>query len=180
MPQWRDMMDHVMRDRASRLIGYGTILTGSTHEAEDLLHDALLKTFSRRRRFEHVNQAESYVRSAMRTLAIDKHRSADAQRRAYERSLPDPPTDPLPDGDLDVWTALTHLPPRERVCVVLRYFDDLSVAQISHYLNISEGAVKRYLFQARATLADHLDPSIVSSETTHSVPVVATTERKPR
>ena len=45
------------------------------------------------------------------------------------------------------------LTPRERACVVLRYYEDLKVDDIAEWLGISAGAVKRYLSDALAKLA---------------------------
>ena len=52
----------------------------------------------------------------------------------------------------DVHAALALLPPRERACVMLRYFDDLTVPQIGRQLGIAEGSVKRYLSDGIARL----------------------------
>ena len=54
---------------------------------------------------------------------------------------------------LDVRRALQELAPRERACIVLRYFDDLTVPQIAASLGIAEGTVKRYLADASGKLA---------------------------
>ena len=56
----------------------------------------------------------------------------------------------------DVHAALARLSPRERACVVLRHFEDLTVHEIAARLELSEGAVKRYLSDARARLAPML------------------------
>jgi RNA polymerase sigma-70 factor (ECF subfamily) len=65
------------------------------------------------------------------------------------------------DAVLDVRAALADLPPRERACTVLRFYDDLTVAQIAAQLGLAEGTVKRYLADASARLAgvlgDHDD-----------------------
>lgn len=167
---WQQLMDQLMRERAPRLLGYGVVLTGSPADAEDLLHDAILKSFSRNRRFDHLNQAESYVRSTMRTLLIDGHRSRLSRSRAHERSLDSHPPSPDLDLGVDVRTALQQLAPRERVCVVMRYYDDLTVPQIAQQLGLADGTVKRYLHRARAVLADVLDVEIPSEAPT-TVPV---------
>jgi RNA polymerase sigma factor (sigma-70 family) len=44
-----------------------------------------------------------------------------------------------------VVAALAGLAPRVRACIVLRYFEDLTVAEIADRLQLSEGTVKRYL-----------------------------------
>ena len=49
-------------------------------------------------------------------------------------------------GDrIDLVAALRGLPPQQRACVVLRFYEDLTVAEIAHHLAVSDGAVKRYL-----------------------------------
>jgi len=53
----------------------------------------------------------------------------------------------------DVEKALAELPPRERACIVLRYFDDLTVPQVARHLGIADGTAKRYLADASARLA---------------------------
>ena len=54
---------------------------------------------------------------------------------------------------LDVREQLLKLSPRERSCVVLRYYEDLKVADIAQWLGISPGAVKRYLSDALGRMA---------------------------
>ena len=56
-----------------------------------------------------------------------------------------------------VTEALAHLSPRERACVVLRHFDDLTVADIASELSLSTGATKRYLSDGAAKLRTLLD-----------------------
>ena len=56
-------------------------------------------------------------------------------------------------------TALNGLSPRQRACVVLRYYEDLPVAQVAAVLGVAEGAVKRYLSEAMARLAARLSPA---------------------
>lgn len=52
--------------------------------------------------------------------------------------------------------ALADLPPRERACTVLRFYDDLTVSQIAAQLGLADGTVKRYLADASARLAEVL------------------------
>ena len=57
---------------------------------------------------------------------------------------------------VDLHRALATLSPRERACVVLRYHEDLSVRDTAAALKLSEGAVKRYLSDARHRLGELL------------------------
>ena len=53
--------------------------------------------------------------------------------------------------------AVRELPRRQREVVVLRYFLDLSEAQIADWLGVSTGAVKRHAFRANATLQKRME-----------------------
>jgi RNA polymerase sigma factor (sigma-70 family) len=53
----------------------------------------------------------------------------------------------------EVRRALATLSPRQRACVVLRYYEDLSVVEIADELGCAEGTVKRHLADARTKLA---------------------------
>ncbi|MCJ7826620.1 MAG: sigma-70 family RNA polymerase sigma factor [Demequinaceae bacterium] len=164
MGQWKPMVEELVRERSPRLLGYGTMLVGSVADAEDLVHDAIVKTFRRGRSFPHVNAAEQYVRRTMLTLAIDRHRSRGARDRALDRApnatTASPDLDDL-DAALDIEAAFTILSPRERACVLMRFYDDMTISAIGVHLGLADGTVKRYLsnaFTKFATVA-HLDPA---------------------
>jgi RNA polymerase sigma factor (sigma-70 family) len=154
MSSWKPMVEELVSERSPRLLAYGVVLLGSVADAEDLLHDAIIKAFGRGRRFPHVNAAEQYVRRTMQTLAIDRHRSRAAFQRAVDRDPP--PAEGLRldlDTPLDVEEALARLSPRERVCVMMRFYDDMTTAAIASQLGLADGTVKRYLSNAYEKLA---------------------------
>lgn len=172
------MVEQLVSERSPRLLAYGVVLVGSMVDAEDLLHDAIVKTFGRGRRFGHVNAAEQYVRRTMQTLAIDRHRSRSAFRRAVDRDLPpvEGRNDDL-DTPLDVEEALGHLSPRERVCVMMRFYDDMTTAAIASQLGLADGTVKRYLSNAYEKLAPVLRLNEDWSELPETVSVTSKGER---
>ncbi len=157
MSSWQPLVEQLVRERGPRLTAYAALLVGRDGDADDLVHDALVKVFSKRRRLADVNEAEAYVRSAMPSIVIDRARSAASRRRAVNRGFEREPARRDLEAGLDVRRALRELPPREQVCVVLRYFDDLTVPQIAARLGLAEGTIKRYLHDAAATLAPLLD-----------------------
>lgn len=152
---WEDQLDELALRRGSALVGYAYLLTGDVHSARDLVQEAFVRTFSRRRRGADVDWLEGYVRRAI----LNVYRDAFRKRGTFlgvRHLLAEEPHRPGPDtvaGDrADVHSALARLTPRERACIVLRHYDDLTVPEIAAALALSEGAVKRYLSDARARL----------------------------
>lgn len=71
----RGLLTDLLRERRAALIGYAAPLTGDRVEAEDLVHNAIVRTFGRPRSFPHINAANVYVRRAIAGVFIDRARS---------------------------------------------------------------------------------------------------------
>ena len=165
MAAWQGLLEQLVRDRRSALIGYAALLTGDRGEAEDLVHDAVVRTFGRPRSFPSLNAADAYVRRAIASAFIDRVRS----RRRWLIALPRLVTEEVaPDDEvadrLDVLAALRTLPRRQRTCVVMRFYEDLPVADIAAALGLSGGAVKRYLSDG----IHHLNASLGTAADPHA------------
>lgn len=161
MPHWQDVFDEVMRQRRPALVGYAALFTLDRRDAEDLVHDAIIRTFAKPRALTDVDTAEIYVRRVVRTTFLDaarKHRTWRSKAHLFVSDDDMPSPESATAAVLNVRAALAGLAPRERACAVLRYFDDLPVADIAHELGLSEGAVKRYLSDATARLRAVLGP----------------------
>ena len=146
MAGWRDLVDELLRERRPMLVGYATLLTGDRSAAEDLVHDAVVRTFARPRVFPSLNAADAYVRRAITTIYLDRARSRRRLMLAAPRlaqAVEERPDDVA--ARLDARAALGSLSPRQRACVVLRFYDDLTIADIAERLSISDGAAKRHL-----------------------------------
>jgi RNA polymerase sigma factor (sigma-70 family) len=173
-----ELSDLVVR-RGRALTGYAYLLCGDAQHAEDLVQDALVKVFSRLRRppparpgavrtldldaasagRAEIASTEGYVRSAILTLYLDGYR----RRRRWTGVRHLVATDDAVRGPesaatarADVAAALARLTPRQRACVVLRYFEDLTVPQVAVALGSAEGTVKRHLHDAMAVMQDAL------------------------
>lgn len=159
---WEPMLEAMLARRYSALKGYAVILCGDPAEADDLVQDAIVATFGAARRFDNVGTAEAYVRRAIASRFIDERRRERSRRAALrvvgtgEGTIAAGPA-LLAEHATDVQRALQELPPRQRVCVVLRFLDHLSTRETAQALGISEGAVKRYVSDAMARLAPLLD-----------------------
>ncbi len=146
MAAWRSLLEELLQERRPALIGYAALMTGDRVAAEDLVHDAIVRTFGKPRVFPSLNAADAYVRRAIANGFIDKARSRRSMVGTLSRMVVDEalPEDAIADR-MDVRAALRTLPPRQRTCVVMRFYDDMRVADIAQALGLSDGAVKRYL-----------------------------------
>ncbi|WP_420113894.1 sigma-70 family RNA polymerase sigma factor [Pseudactinotalea sp.] len=163
-----DALAEFVRDRGAALLKHATLLVGSRRGAEDLVQDALVKVFATRRgRVRDLDSLEAYVRRTVLTTFLDsyrRHRRWVKVRHLFADPDIGPPDDDVA-GAVDVTAALRTLSPRERACVVLRFYDDLTVPQIADELGLAQGTVKRYLSDATHALAATLGPGVRPEET---------------
>ncbi|MGH3241365.1 MAG: SigE family RNA polymerase sigma factor [Spirillospora sp.] len=143
-------------ERGTVLLRAATQLTSDRAEAEDLLQAALAKTYLAWDRIEDPAAVDGYVRRAMVNTQISWWR---------RRKLDVYPTDRLPDRPVDDHTgrsemrdvlgrALRRLPERQRLAVMLRYYEDMSEREIAEVLGVSVGTVKSTVSRAMAKLRD--------------------------
>jgi RNA polymerase sigma-70 factor (sigma-E family) len=130
-------------------------MTGDAHLAEDLLQTTMGKVYKSWPRVSRVEHPRSYAR------AILAHEAASWRRKRSSSELPseirpDAAWSPGHDDGVVqadwVWRALQQLTARQRAVVVLRYYEDLTGAEIAAALGISEGAVKAHAHQALRAL----------------------------
>lgn len=155
-PEWESVVTELVATRGDALQRYAMLLCGSREQAADLVQDALVKTFGRLRNGFSVESAEAYVRRAILNGHLDGGRRMTRWRKvAPLEYVPDerPSSDADTDLRQDLHRELGKLSPRERACLVLRYYDDLKVDDIAETLGISSGAVKRYLSDGLAKMA---------------------------
>jgi RNA polymerase sigma-70 factor (sigma-E family) len=149
----RGFRDYVT-SRSGSLLRMAYVLTRNQADAEDLVQVALAKTYQAWDRIEDRKALDGYVRRAM----VNTHISWWRRRRLEEY-----PTDDIPDraitdhaGDSELsdalQRALDRLPSRMRAAVVLRYYEDMSEAEVAAALGISQGTVKSTVSRAVAKL----------------------------
>ena len=148
-PQAAEVFDAFVRARHHALLRYGTALTGDVHAGADLVQDALERTGLAWSRVQQQGDPEGYVRRVMANRNISTWRKL---RR--ERLVSTPPEEAYEDrtDDRVLWDALSRLPRRQRTVLVLRYYEDLSEADIATVLGIAPGTVKSQASKGLATL----------------------------
>jgi RNA polymerase sigma-70 factor (sigma-E family) len=133
-------------------------ILGDAPLAEEIVMDALLKTFTGWGRLRDPERADAYLRRSVVNLCRSKIRRKGIESRVNatihhrdERRAPDWDPERHETSRL-VWAAVVALPERQRACVVLRYFEDLPESEIASILGCSVGTVKSQLSKARAKL----------------------------
>jgi RNA polymerase sigma-70 factor (sigma-E family) len=151
------------------LLRFGYVLTGDLHRGEELVQSALVTTY---RRWKHLRLEEphAYVRRAMinaHTSLWRRHRRETPMPESFDLTARGAGPEHYDEVDL-VLRALRVLPPRQRAVMVLRYYDDLSEAEIARALGCSPGTVKSQASRALKTLRRELDRSAHALEGTPS------------
>jgi RNA polymerase sigma factor (sigma-70 family) len=138
-----------------RYVGFRNALatvTGSHESAHDAVQEGFARALRERARFRGDGPLEAWIfRIALRV-------AVESRRRGRPQSLGELVDPELvePERDPELTAALRALPPRRRLVVFLRYFADLSYAEIAAACGVSEGTVAASLAQARAALAETL------------------------
>ncbi|BCB76789.1 SigE family RNA polymerase sigma factor [Phytohabitans flavus] len=139
-----------------RMFRVALALTGAHHAAEDLLQDALARTFAR---WRHVRgDPEAYVRRAMYHSQVTVWRRRRRLRELPASSVPDRP-DPrdqnaASESRLQLRQALMRLGPRQRAVLVARFFEDLSDVETGQLLGCSASTVRSQTHRALARLRE--------------------------
>ncbi len=157
---WKQTLAELAAGRGRALKRHAFLLCGDDSRAEDLVQEALVRAFARPLRAPRPGAAEAYVRAIMVNLFIDGARRHSRWTRAAPLLLGGPgvtadPADQVAGRDA-VLTALSGLSPRQRACIVLRFYEDLPVAEVATSLGVAEGTVKRYLSEAVPRVAARL------------------------
>lgn len=128
--------------------------------AEEVVQDAFVGLYRRWDRLRDPQAAIGYLR----TCVVNGSRSALRHRGTVERTMPRlRPAEALDDPSSavstrrDVLEALAALPERQREVLVLRYYGDLSEAEIAEALGVSRGAVKSYASRGAEALRPTLE-----------------------
>lgn len=156
MESWEQALADLASGRGAALKRHAFLLCGDDFQADDLVQEALVRAFTRPPRVRQPGAAEAYVRVIMVNLFIDGARRHSRWSRVAPLLRPavltPDPADQVSDRDA-MLTALRSISPRQRACVVLRYYEDLPVAEVAAVLGVGEGTVKRYLSEAMSRVA---------------------------
>lgn len=133
--------------RAPALFRTAYLMVGDHGLAQDLVQEALTKTYVAWPRLREVSKAEAYTRRTITTTYISWWRKKSWSAERPHDDVPEAPTTGPSHGNEVVdrawlWAELQKLPPRQRAAIVLRYYEDLSEAQTAEVMGCAVGTVK--------------------------------------
>jgi RNA polymerase sigma-70 factor (sigma-E family) len=138
------------------LVRLAALLVRDVATAEEVVQDSFVAMHGAWRRLRESDKALSYLRQSV----VNRSRSVLRHRVVVDRNAPKPAPD-MPSAEQGaisllersaVINALRTLPPRQREALVLKYYADLSEAQIASAMGISRGAVKSHTARAMTSL----------------------------
>ena len=138
------------------LVRLASLLLDDVGASEEVVQDAYVKMHGSWRRIREPEAAVGYLRTTVVNLARSRLRHRQVAQKHAPKPLPDAPS--AEQGAFEqlererLLRALRTLPTRQRECLVLRYYGDLSEAQIAEAMGISTGAVKSHASRGMAAL----------------------------
>ena len=148
-----DEGDEVQLDIAglyARVLPLARVAAPSGVDGLDVLQEALARTLARHPNFRGVRDPVAYLCRSVVNVARSWSRSASREQARTERFGRDEPALKPDGGDVDA--LLSALPPRQRLCLYLRFVEDLSVDQVAVVMGCSVGTVKSQTAKALARL----------------------------
>jgi RNA polymerase sigma-70 factor (sigma-E family) len=153
LPRTRDAeFKEFFMGESAALARLGTFLTGDPERGADLAQEALVRTYQHWGRIKEDDPAP-YARRILVNLVRSAHR-----RKLLEKRHPPRPIDVAASrsGHVDEWMrvseALKAIPPMRRAAVILRFYEDMTEAQIAETLNRPLGTIKSDIHRGLAAL----------------------------
>jgi RNA polymerase sigma-70 factor (sigma-E family) len=134
-----------------RLYRLAYLLAAEDRAAEELLRTAMEKAYQRWPTVRRMDHPEAYVRKIVAQAATSRWRHPGRSRERLPSDAPECP--PLSEDTVVVdhaltWSLVCALPDRQRAVVVLRYYEDLTMAETADVLGCSVGTVESWAYDA--------------------------------
>ena len=150
MDREKDALEKLYRERYRTFRDVLAGIVGSHDLAREVVQEAFARALRERHKWRGEGTLEAWVWRIAINVALKTRKEL---RRRWELEEA-PPPEPLAESDHDVRAVVRSLPPRRRLLVFLRYFADLTYAEIAQATNVAEGTVAATLAQAHAELRE--------------------------
>lgn len=146
---WDDDLVTLYRGRYEPMVRLAYLLTGNRSVAEELVQDAFVSVH---RNWERAAFPSAYLRTAV----VNNARSWLRRRVLEEQRAAAPPRDAGLPAD-EMWDVLQHLPERQRVAIVLRFYEDLPDTDIARILGCRLPTVRTAIHRGLAALRKEIE-----------------------
>lgn len=153
----------LFQQEGAALVRLARIFTDDRNAAEDLVQEAFIRLHRAAGRIDDPAKAAPYLRSIVLNLARDHNRRGLMSLRHAEAKVPETDNRTVEDVVVTgeehqrVVAALRELSPRQRDCLVLRFFFDLTEREIGAELGISPNSAKTHCRRGLAALQARLE-----------------------
>jgi RNA polymerase sigma-70 factor (sigma-E family) len=152
-------VESLYHQEAVTLVRLARLFTDDRTGAEDIVQEAFIRLYHAADRIRDTDRSAAYLRSIVLNLARDHNRrgllSLRHQDSMIDRRTPEMPEERVvrTESENEVIEALNALSPRQRDCLVLRFYMDLTEKQIAETLAISPNSVKTHCQRGMAVLS---------------------------
>jgi len=172
----RGAMERLLMRAQEAAYRFSLLVCGHPEDAEDVMQDALLKTYQHVGRIKEPEAFRTWLYTTVRNACLMKRRRRTGEPPRFvsleqgvesgDGAAPIDVADNSPPIDqrlIDSWTdvrlrkALNHLPPSYRIVVVMREIEGLSTREVAEVMGVSEANVKTRLHRARLMLRKELE-----------------------
>jgi RNA polymerase sigma-70 factor (ECF subfamily) len=156
-----DAFEALVRRHQDTALNVAWRYLGNRSRAEDIAQEAFLKILDAAERYEPTAKFTTYLYGVVWRLCIDSYRKKT--HAAWDPEIPHEADADPPDARLRrretadrVRLALSELPPRQRMALVLQHYEEMNYGEIAGAMDCTKGAVTALLARARDALRDRL------------------------
>lgn len=166
-----DELGEFCRREQLRLIGLLSLYVGDRVIAEELSQDAFVRVCQHWERVRGMANRRAWLNRVALNLASSWFRRRAAERRARaKREVRSPPPVQTDESERviaadQIRRAVSSLPDRQRTALILRFYEDMSVAEAAAFMGCAEGTVRALTHQAKNNLTQRDGPLLAEGTT---------------
>jgi len=146
-----DLISEAIQKCADALFRLVLRIVGDREEAKDLTQDVFVKVLSSTERLREPEKIKSYLFTTAYRQALNSRRNT-ARRRQILQEVNPPPTVESTEEALLLDCAMRELSNKQRQALTLRFYGDLTIAEIADAMGISTGSVKVHIARGLTNL----------------------------
>jgi len=158
------LVARLFASEGARLVRMARLFTDDRNAAEDLVQEAFIRLHRAAHRIGSPEKAAPYLRSIVINLARDHNRRGLMSLR-HQEALPTGTAPEMPEDVLEldeqrrrIVEELRELSPRQRDCILLRFYLELTEVETAEVLGISKNSVKTHCRRGMEALRRRLEP----------------------